>query len=198
MEKPAQPDYPILDVLERRWSPRAFAAKAVEPEKLRSIFEAVRWSASSYNEQPWVFFVARRQETELFEKILGCLVEGNRLWARQAPVLGLTATKTFFERNHEPNRVHQHDLGLAMGSLTAQAMALDLFVHQMAGLVPARVRAEFDLPEGCEPQTGFAIGYGGDPEQLPASLRDSELAPRTRKKQDEFVFGPRFGESATF
>ncbi|PYS36496.1 MAG: nitroreductase, partial [Acidobacteria bacterium] len=40
MEKPAQTDYPIEEILRRRWSPRAFSDRMVESEKLQSLFEA--------------------------------------------------------------------------------------------------------------------------------------------------------------
>ena len=36
MEKPAETAYPIHGLLRRRWSPRAFADKVVETDKLRS------------------------------------------------------------------------------------------------------------------------------------------------------------------
>ena len=55
MEKPAETAYPIEELLRRRWSPRAFAERPVEPEKLASMFEAARWSPSCFNEQPWSF-----------------------------------------------------------------------------------------------------------------------------------------------
>jgi nitroreductase len=38
-----------------RWSPRAFDSRPVEDDKIAGIFEAARWAASSYNEQPWRF-----------------------------------------------------------------------------------------------------------------------------------------------
>lgn len=58
MEKPADTQYPIHDVMRRRWSPRAFDERPIEPEKLRSLFEAARWAPSSNNGQPWRFLVS--------------------------------------------------------------------------------------------------------------------------------------------
>jgi hypothetical protein len=46
MEKPADVTYPIHALLQRRWSPRAFADRMVEPDKLQSLFEAARWAPS--------------------------------------------------------------------------------------------------------------------------------------------------------
>ena len=60
MDKPAETQYPIHDVLRQRWSPRAYSERMVEPEKLRSLFEAARWAPSSNNEQPWHFIVGTK------------------------------------------------------------------------------------------------------------------------------------------
>lgn len=197
MHKRADIDHEILDVLAERWSPRAFADRPVEVAKVRQLFEAARWSASSYNEQPWRFIVADRfEQPELFDRVLGCLVDANSAWAKAAPILALTITRTTFAKNGKPNRVHQHDLGLAMGNLSIQATALGLAVHQMAGVLPAKVAAEFRVPEGFKVQTGFAVGYEGDPASLPEELQKAERAERTRMKLSEFVFGERFGEPA--
>ncbi len=87
MEKLAETDYPILELLKRRWSPRAFSDQMVEPEKLRSLFEAARWAPSSFNEQPWSFVLATKQKPEEHARLLSCLVEKNQQWARGAPVL---------------------------------------------------------------------------------------------------------------
>lgn len=78
MGKTANADHPVHDLIARRWSPRAFSDRPVEPADLRSLLEAARWAASSFNEQPWFFLVARREDPEAFERMLGCLVEGNR------------------------------------------------------------------------------------------------------------------------
>src|SRR2546423_570 len=51
--KQATPDHPIHELLARRWSPYAFADRPVSRDDLRALFEAARWAASSYNEQPW-------------------------------------------------------------------------------------------------------------------------------------------------
>src|SRR5262245_48768612 len=99
MEKPAPTDYPIQEVLRRRWSPRAFSDQPVEPEKLLSLFEAARWAPSSFNEQPWSFIVATNQNQENHALLLSCLIEKNQQWARRAPVLIVSVATLNFERN---------------------------------------------------------------------------------------------------
>ncbi|HJZ82403.1 MAG TPA: nitroreductase family protein [Pyrinomonadaceae bacterium] len=196
MEKPAPADYPIHDLLRRRWSPRAFADQAVEPEKLRSLFEAARWAPSSFNEQPWAFVVATKENPEDHGLLLSCLIEGNQRWAQRAPVLVVSVAKLNFEKTGDPNRHAFHDVGLATGNLLVQATALGLVVHQMAGFFPERVRELYRVPEGFEPATAIAIGYPAEAASLPESLRERELAPRKRKSIGSFVFQGRWGETS--
>ena len=188
MEKPAQTDHPIQEILKRRWSPRAFADRMVESEKLRSLFEAARWAPSSFNEQPWFFIVATRQKPEEHARLLSCLVEKNQQWARLAPVLMVSVAKLKFEKTGKPNRHAFHDVGLAMGSMLVEATALGLCVHQMAGLFPEKVREIYGVPEGFEPVAAIALGYAAEVDVLPDTFREQELGPRTRKPIGSFVF----------
>ena len=194
MEKPANTDYPIEEILRRRWSPRAFSDRMVETEKLKSLFEAARWAPSSFNEQPWSFIVATKQKQEEHARLLSCLVEKNQQWARLAPVLMVSVAKLNFEKTGKPNRHAFHDVGLAMGNVLVQATALGLFVHQMAGFSPERVREIYGVPEGYEPVAAIAIGYPGAVEVLPEQFRAQELGDRSRRPIDSFVFQGRWGE----
>ncbi|MGH8653828.1 MAG: nitroreductase family protein, partial [Gammaproteobacteria bacterium] len=161
---------------------------------LRSLFEAARWAPSSYNEQPWSYIVAKSENLEEFQRLLSCLVEANQVWAKAAPVLALGVARLRFIRNNEPNRAAVHDLGLAAGNLLVEATARGLYVHQMIGIVPEKAREVYEIPEGSEAWTGLAIGYWGDPNALPASLKERDLTPRQRKPLREFVFSGKWGK----
>lgn len=193
MEKPAETAHPIQQLLNRRWSPRAFGERPVEPDKLLTLWEAARWSASCYNEQPWHFIVATKDDEAEFARLLGCLVEGNRRWASHAPVLIVSVARLNFAQTGAPNRHACHDVGLATAQLIVQAMAMGLFAHPMAGFYPDKVRELYAVPDGYEPVAAIAIGYPGEASMLPESLRERELAPRVRKPIEEFVFRGRFG-----
>jgi nitroreductase len=197
MEKPADTTYPIEELLKRRWSPRAFADRPVEPEKLLSLWEAARWAASTANQQPWSFIVATKQDEAEYARLLSCLRENNQQWASRAPVLMVSVAKLVFDANGQPNRHAFHDVGLAVANLIMQATALGLGVHQMAGIYPDRVRELYDIPEDFEPVAGIVLGYPGDPASLPDELRQRELAPRTRKPVESFVFQGVWGETAS-
>jgi len=192
-EKRASIDYPISELIAERWSPYAFENRLVPDADLRSLFEAARWAPSSYNEQPWSYIVATRDNSEQFQRLLSCLVDANQVWAKAAPVLALGVVSLKFARNAKDNRAAVHDLGLASGNLVLEATARGLFVHQMIGILPDRAREIYGIPEGYEAWTGIAIGYRGDPTSLPDPLRERERAPRQRKPLQEFVFNGKWG-----
>ena len=195
--KHANPDHPVHDLITSRWSPYAFAERSVSQSDLRSLFEAVRWAASSYNEQPWRYILATKEDPAAFERLLSCLVEGNQAWASAAPVLALGCTSLRFTRNGQPNAAAVHDLGLASANLTFEATARGLFVHQMIGILPDKAREVYRIPEEVQPTTGLAIGYAADPDQLPEKYRQRDLAPRPRKTISEFVFGEEWGRASS-
>ena len=197
MEKPAETQHPIHELLKRRWSPRAFAERAVEPETLRSLLEAARWAPSSNNEQPWRFIVATKNHRSEWDRLFNCLVEGNRKWAYRAPVLILSVASLKFEDDGSPNRHAFHDTGMAVENLVIQATVAGLFVHQMAGYDVEKARAEFKIPDGYEPVAMIAVGYPGDPATLPDHLRERELKPRQRNPFSDFVFSETWGKPSS-
>ncbi len=182
----------IHPLLSARSSPRAFAARPVEPAKLRALFEAARWAPSSYNDQPWSFIVATRENTAGYLRLLSVLARPNAQWARQAPVLALAVGRLNLNHSGQPNRHAFYDVGQAVANLTVQATALGLAVHQMGGFDVEQAREQFGLPKGQEPVVVLALGYRGDAEPL----RAAERAPRTRKPLEEFVFTERWGKVA--
>ena len=187
-------DVEIHDLLRKRWSPVGFAPVAVDDAVKRTLLEAARWAPSSFNEQPWAFVVAGREDRAGFERLLQCLVPGNQAWAGRAPVLALSIAKLRFDRTGRDNRHAFHDVGLAAATLVLQAEALGLSVHQMAGFDVERARSLLRIPEGHDPVAMMAIGYHGDPASLSEELRRRELAPRTRRPLGEIVFGGIWGE----
>lgn len=177
---------PLHPLIRGRWSPRRFRERGVEPAKLRSLLEAARSAPSSYNEQPWAFLVATAEEPAEHDRMLECLVPGNREWAQGAPVLLIGLAKTTFDLDGRENAHARHDLGLAAAHLTFQASALGLSVHQMGGIRRDAIVERYGVPEGWEPVTATAVGYAD--EEAPAE--------RERKPLESFVFGGAWGEPA--
>lgn len=191
--KEAKTTYSIHQNLKKRWSPRAFADKPIEREKLQGLFEAARWSPSAFNEQPWQFMVGQNND-ETYNKIYECLVEFNQMWTKFAPVLLISIGKKFMDHNGKDNTVFRYDVGQSVAHFSFQAMAENLYVHQMSGFDPKKAAELFNIPEGYEALTAFAVGYLGDPSILDPQMQKSELADRERKTMNDFVFENTFGQ----
>jgi nitroreductase len=193
--KLAHTDYPVHELIAKRWSPYAYSDKPVSADDLRSIFEAARWAPSCYNEQPWYYIVGSKDDPEQYEKVLSGLTEMNQQWANAAPVLALGVASSTFNRTGKPNRHAFHDLGLASSLLSIEATARGLAVHQMAGILPEKAKAEFGIPDGYEVVTGIAIGYRAKTDNAPEALRQRDLTPRSRRPLGEFVFAGSWGKT---
>lgn len=195
MQKLATTEFPILDVLKERWSPRAYANRPLESDKLWSLLEAARWSPSAANEQPWSFLVALKGEPG-FDKLVSTLSGSNLQWAPNASALILSIAK-LTRSNGAPNRHAHYDVGQAVAHLSVQAGAMGLSVRQMGGFDAAKTRELFAIPEGYDPVTILAVGYFGDLDQLDADLRERELSERKRKPLSEMVFKEQFGQAVS-
>jgi len=196
--KHARVEHDILDVIRRRWSPRAFdAGRPVSRTDLLRLFEAARWAPSSYNEQPWRFVVAERDRSpDAFGALAGTLTGRNPDWAGAAPVLALVAVRTTHERNDTENRSAFYDTGQAVGFLTLQATSMGLAVRQMAAFDRDLARQAAGVPEPYVPAVMMAIGYHGRPETLTHDLhREAEAQPRARKPLESFVFDGVWGRT---
>ncbi|MGA2808299.1 MAG: nitroreductase family protein [Terracidiphilus sp.] len=185
----------VLPVIHSRWSPRSFADRDVSAADLKKVFEAARWTASSYNEQPWRFFVGTRGSVT-YKKILSTLIEFNQAWASHAPVLILGVARPTFSQNDSPNRVALYDLGAAASYLTLQAAALGLATHQMAGFDVESARVALSIPADYIFGAVIALGYQGEPSALTnGQMLAQETAPRQRKPLNDFVLSA-WGEPA--
>lgn len=179
----------INELLTRRWSPKNFSSRPVDAQKLADLFEAARWAPSCFNAQPWNFIVATREDAEGYNRLLSTMVEKNREWAQQAPVLILAVAKLDFNHVDRPNRHALYDLGQSVANLTVQASAVGLQIHQMGGFDPNAARELFAIPKGFEPVAVMALGYQEGPSADPTT--------RTRKPLSDFVFSGSWGRPAS-
>ena|SRR5690554_2966793 len=188
-------DYPILESIKNRWSPRTFANKPISEEQVKILLEAGRWAPSSSNIQPWRVIWGIKG-TETYDRILSCLDEYNQQWAGNSQVLWLNAFKKTMANNEMDNFHALHDLGLFMGNVICQANSMEIAVHQMAGVRFKDAQKEFRIPEDYHVATAVAFGYfGGDVNKLPEKMKKQELEPeRKRKLQTEFAFNGDFGK----
>ncbi|MGN6493369.1 MAG: nitroreductase family protein [Agriterribacter sp.] len=177
----------VIDIIKERRSIRAFSGKAIEPEKVLALFEAARWAPSAMNEQPWMYVYAQNNQ-QLHSSIGETLYPGNQSWAAKAPLLIVSIMRENFINSGSYNGSALHDTGMANYALSLEATSLGLYTHMMGGFNQAALKKELNLSEGLRPVVVMAVGYAGDPDELPESLKQRELAVRARKPVSEFTF----------
>lgn len=195
-EKPAVTAQPIHDLIQRRWSPRAFSGEPIAKETLTQIFEAARWASSRFNSQPWRFIVATNDDSAEFDRMHDCLMDGNKPWAKDASALVAVVASLKGRPESKPNPAMMYDVGLSVSQLVIEAMHNDLYVHQMAGIHRDKIKAAYDVPDAHNIVCVLAIGPMGDKDALPDALNQRETAPRARKPLDEIVFSGAWGSGA--
>jgi len=174
------PEYPVDPLFLHRWSPRALTGEEMPTEELMSLFEAARWAPSSGNGQPWRFLYARRH-SGAWETFFNLLTPGNQAWAEKASVLVLVVSRTTNEHNGKPALTHSFDAGAAWMSLALQASLKGLVAHGMGGFDRERAKEELGLPAEYHPEAMVAIGYYGNPEELPENQKAGDANPSQRK-----------------
>lgn len=158
-----------------RWSPRSFdPSYSLSKELLNSLMEAARWAPSCFNEQPWTFHIALREESS-YKAFLECLVDSNQLWAKNTSALGYIVGKKKFDKNGKNNSTYEFDCGAAWMSMALEARLLGLYAHGMAGFHREKAEKLLNLNKAEESLiAAFAIGKKDKPELLPEELKQKE------------------------
>lgn len=192
IQKPANTQQPIETVIAERWSGRAYDPSVpVTEEQLIALTEAAQWAPSCFGDAPWRYLICNKfTDEQAWQNAFDALVPGNQEWAKNAPVLILTASAANFSHNDKPNRWSGYDSGAASVSLCLQATALGLMSHQMGGFDANKMRELFNIPENIHMWSMIAIGHPAPPDTLSAELLERELSPRERRPlQEQFFYG---------
>jgi len=177
--KKASTGVPLHPHLANRWSPRGFDQDhALSDDELQALLEAVRWTPSCANTQPWRLIIGRRGDAT-FQRIVDNLKPNNQTWAQHASLL-LVACAVTTDDDGNTQRWAEYDTGQAVATMTTQASELGLHVHQMAGFEVAGIRATFAIPDNITPVTVVAVGRFDPDADLPEVLAERERAPRER------------------
>ncbi len=181
---------PIHELIASRWSGRAYdSGKFVSREDIISLIEAARWAPSCYGDQPWRFIVCDKATNKTaWQQALDCLVEGNRSWAKDAPLLILSCADSVLSQNGKPNRWAQYDAGAATENLSLQATALGLMVHQMGGYDADKAREVFAIPEQFTPMAMMTVGYQLAEDDIPNDVKEREYGERIRNAIENNFF----------
>jgi nitroreductase len=164
----------FFELIERRYSVRAYSNRPVEEEKLRKILRAGQVAPTAANLQPFRLLV---RETRGCHDALGRLY--HREWLCQAPlVIGVCSVAKEGWVRRDGKNYADVDATIVMDHMVLAATALGLGTCWIAAFDPTVARAVFDLPDGFEPLAFTPIGY-------PA---DQEPAERPRKPLGDLVW----------
>lgn len=175
-----------------RRSGRAYADRAVEPEKIERMIECARWSPSCANRQPWRYVIVEKGAPT--RASLEAALDPGNSWAKRAPVLVVAAARKADGSIVESREYYLHDTGLATMSLLYRGVELGLLVHPMAGWKEGAVRAALAMPDDAVPIAVIAAGYPGRHEELDEETRRKDEKPRARKGIGEIAYAGRWGE----
>jgi nitroreductase len=163
----------FFELIQARYSVRAFQSKPVEKEKLDQIFEAVRLAPTAANRQPFRFFVLRTKD-----KTADLLRVYGRDWFVQAPlVIAACAEPSKAWTRMDTKNYGEVDTTIAMDHLILAAANLGLGTCWIAAFNPVIAREVFNLPDEVEPLALTPLGYPAD-------------SPKTKKRKSlsELVF----------
>ncbi len=181
----------INEIIASRRSTVLFSGKKIKEEIINSLFEAARWAPSSMNIQPWRFVYVLKDDPD-FEAWINCLNEGNREWAKNAPLLVLTVAQRISDYNMIENPYAMHDTAMAYSNLVFQALSLGLSVHPMGGYDKMKISDQVHLPAGYDPLIVAAVGYKSTSLDFPDRLLEKENSVRDRKPVSEISFRGQF------
>jgi YbgC/YbaW family acyl-CoA thioester hydrolase len=179
-------------IIATRRSLRAFSDRPVESAKIERLIEAVRWSPSNGNRQPWRLVIVEKGDPAR-AAVEEALDPGNA-WAKKAPVLIVTGGQKVGGTVVETREYFLHDPGLALMSILYRAVDQGLLAHPMAGWKEAPLRTALALPDDVVPLAVVAVGYRGRHEDLDEATRRKDERPNVRKAIDEIAFRGRWGE----
>jgi nitroreductase len=149
----------FLDLVQQRYSVRAYRPAPVEDDKLAQVLEAARLAPTAANRQPFQLIVAhvKGREAEL-QRVYA------RRWFIQAPLVicACGIHDQAWERDADGINYTAVDVGIVMDHLILAATSLGLGTCWIAAFNPIAARQVFGLPEGVEPVALTPLGYPAD------------------------------------
>ncbi|MEW5845002.1 MAG: nitroreductase family protein [Bacteroidota bacterium] len=177
----------IISSIQQRRSAMAFSPEPIPQDHLLQIFRAASFAPSAYNEQPWQFIVANRNNTEAFNSVLSTLAPANQEWARNAGALVVSAARKNYTKVVGPNYYALHDLGMATAMFLLQAQSMGYVTHMMGGFDHNEIRKVLELGDNLEIGAVTALGKPGKVENLSPQNKQRELSQRSRMEIEKVL-----------
>lgn len=163
----------FYELINARYSVRAYADRPVPREALLRILEAARVAPSACNKQPWHFFLVTDPATRA-----ALFPNERQSWISAAPAVLVACSypDRAWQRAYDGKNHADIDLAIAMEHIVLAATEEGLGTCWICAFDPQVFREVLRLPAEMEPVAATPLGYGA-----------SEPRPRDRKPLDEIV-----------
>jgi len=144
------------ELLEKRFSVRAYLPDKIEKDKLDYIVECGRLSPSACNLQPWLFYVVTSEENRLsIQKAYP------RDWFKTAPVyIVVCADHSQSWKRSEDGKDHADiDASIAIEHMSLAAESLGLGTCWVCNFLPGVLKNVLSLADDFEPIAILSVGY---------------------------------------
>ena len=148
----------FLELVNKRYSCRAYESRGVEQAKIDYIMECVRLAPSAVNRQPWRFrLVSSEAERGLLQQCY------NRDWFRSAPLYVIASVLHGEEWVRADGKHHGDiDVAIAVEHLCLAAAEQGLSTCWVCNFEVSRCRQLFGLEADEEPVALIPLGYAAD------------------------------------
>ena len=144
----------FTELIKARYSVRKLQSKAVEADKLEAILEAARVAPTACNNQPQKLLVV--QSAEAMAKLAKCTP-----FTFNAPLAIIVCVDMTecWERPFDGNKSGEVDAAIVGTHIVLKVAELGLGTTWVGYFDPAKVKAQFALPDTLVPVAVFPIGY---------------------------------------
>jgi nitroreductase len=148
----------FIELINKRYSVRAYKSTAVEDEKLQTILEAARLAPTACNRQPFKIIIIHTDGKK--EQLLSIY---RSEWFVQAPIIlcicGISESAWV---RKDGRKYLDVDVTIAMDYITLAATDLGLGTCFIAAFDAENARRVLTIPEGIEPILFTPLGYPAD------------------------------------
>ncbi len=148
----------FLELVEKRYSVRAYKSDLVEERKLQQVLEAARLAPTAANRQPFQIIVIniKGKKADL-GRIYG------RTWFVKAPIVICICSVPSESWVRQDGKIYcDIDSAIVMDHLVLAATELGLGTCWIAAFDPVAAREVLGLPDGVEPIAFTPLGYPDD------------------------------------
>ncbi|MBB4037381.1 nitroreductase [Dysgonomonas hofstadii] len=167
----------LKELIENRYSVRAYLSQIVEDEKIEYILECARLAPSACNLQPWKFYVIA--DGDMQQKVHKAY---DRDWFKTAPIQIIVCedTSASWKRKNYDNKDHADiDAAIAAEHICLAAAEIGLGTCWICNFNPQILREALSLPSHIEPVAIFPIGYTDEESSKPTEKKRKPLSDIT-------------------